>query len=877
MASTRDEADIDTAGLSGNPLIDGLLGEFYWSKLATENFQFTFPDSETDYEATRDGLVDSYPDYVHERVFEMPLYLRTAIRLALEGVDGIVSFSIVEQGDNNVDTQLRYAVSSFGSSDLILFASAHQPEDDGIGSEQDNWMSGDVFFTRYFFKNPESPNPVGTMQYFAVLHETGHALGLKHGHLDEDGHGPLPLARDTLEFTVMTNRTYFNDNPNRPRLSYGLDPGNFPQTMMMLDIQALQYLYGADYTTRKGDTTYSWSTSGSYLINGLLQWAPATDKIFLTVWDGGGSDTYDFSAFATDQRIDLKPGGWSNIGSNLAELGGENLARGNVFNALMFNNNTNSLIENAIGGSGNDDIEGNVKENLLNGGAGNDDLLGLVGNDSLVGGNGNDELFGNEGDDRLDGGAGSDLLNGGKGFNIAVYDAPGGSTVTITPVGDSGLRWDVTGPAEAAGDILANIGALVFGNGADKITLNNTPSVSNLWIDGAGGNDTITGSNGVTDKDFLIGGAGSDRIVVRRGSFEVYGGWRAKDGSWIERPADNDLLVIDRTEFGGYYNFWRLNDASSPLGVFHGFADDSTARGIARLHFTGSNFVDDIRGGIGNDMLLGAGGEDNFNAGAGDDYLVGGAGADDLSGEEGDDTIIGGSGDQIYGFAGNDLIQAPAASALAGLGNDTISGGTAAEIFYGDEGNDVLIGGGGEDLLNGGTGRDVIEGGGGPDFVSGGDGIDEASYVDSNAGVTVNLALRTATGGHAAGDRIDSIENIRGSAFNDNLSGDANHNQLIGLGGGDSLTGAQGNDRFVGGQGADTFRYPAKAFGRDTIVDFEDGIDKISLVGSGLTFSSFTETKSGAHTVLTLKSAPANTITLLDVDPGQISATDFLV
>ena len=49
-----------------------------------------------------------------------------------------------------------------------------------------------------------------------------------------------------------------------------------------------------------------------------------------------------------------------------------------------------STIENVTTGDGDDAIEGNVLDNILNGGAGNDSLTGGHGDDTLTGGSGQD-------------------------------------------------------------------------------------------------------------------------------------------------------------------------------------------------------------------------------------------------------------------------------------------------------------------------------------------------------------------------------------------------------------------------------------------------------------------------------------------------------
>ena len=246
----------------------------------------------------------------------------------------------------------------------------------------------------------------GNYDYLTVIHETGHALGLRHGH-----DGPNALARewDSLEFTVMTYRSFIGAVPNY----YRNGPIDYPQTWMMLDIAALQHLYGADFTTNAGDTTYAWSpTTGATIVDGAVAIAPAGNRVFMTVWDGGGTDTYDLSAYAVDLAIDLRPGESSRLASaQLADLGGGpngGRARGNVFNALQHEGDRRSLIENAKGGGGDDTLRGNDAGNRLEGGGGADRLIGDGGKDTLLGGAGSDWLTGGSGADTLTGGGGKD-------------------------------------------------------------------------------------------------------------------------------------------------------------------------------------------------------------------------------------------------------------------------------------------------------------------------------------------------------------------------------------------------------------------------------------------------------------------------------------
>jgi serralysin len=191
-------------------------------------------------------------------------------------------------------------------------------------------------------------------------------------------------------------------------------------------------MYGADYTTNAGDTVYAWNPrNGTSYVDGDVAINPGGNRIFQTIWDGGGTDTYDLSNYSTDLRINLNPGYNSTFSeAQLAYLGGgknDGYASGNVYNALQYPDDMRSLIENANGGSGDDAIVGNAVGNTLYGNNGVDRLTGRGGNDILLGGKGSDRLQGSvgidltsggDGKDRLIGGAGQDVLVGGWGADI---------------------------------------------------------------------------------------------------------------------------------------------------------------------------------------------------------------------------------------------------------------------------------------------------------------------------------------------------------------------------------------------------------------------------------------------------------------------------
>jgi hypothetical protein len=116
--------------------------------------------------------------------------------------------------------------------------------------------------------------------------------------------------------------------------------------------------------------------------------------------------------------------------------------------------------------------------------------------------------------------------------------------------------------------------------------------------------------------------------------------------------------------------------------------------------------------------------------GEGDDTLLGEAGADTISGEWGDDHIEGGDGnDVLYGddadgdMYGKDKI-------WGGAGEDMIKGGQLDDEIHGGEGDDTLYGDAGEDYIWGDAGADTIDGGSGWDTIFGGDGCDTINTED---------------------------------------------------------------------------------------------------------------------------------------------------
>lgn len=144
--------------------------------------------------------------------------------------------------------------------------------------------------------------------------------------------------------------------------------------------------------------------------------------------------------------------------------------------------------------------------------------------------------------------------------------------------------------------------------------------------------------------------------------------------------------------------------------------------------------------------------------------------------------------DELTGTSAPDTIDGLA-------GDDTILGLEGNDILIGSADADRLFGGLGADSLNGGDGTDFLEGGAQADTFFGGSDIarDIVSYARSDSAVSVNLLNGTASGGHAQGDNLTNINDLRGSNFDDTLVGDNSDNLIEGGRGADELVGQQGD------------------------------------------------------------------------------------
>ena len=187
--------------------------------------------------------------------------------------------------------------------------------------------------------------------------------------------------------------------------------------------------------------------------------------------------------------------------------------------------------------------------------------------------------------------------------------------------------------------------------------------------------------------------------------------------------------------------------------------------------------------------------------------------------------------DVIDGLGGNDIIYY--SSSTAG-GDVNLTRATQQNGYaQGDQLTNIenVVGSQYNDIFVGNTLNNILEGAGGADKIDGEGGNDTVSYIQSNAGVTIDLTATAnasgyivTSGGHAQGDELKNIEHITGSNYQDVLTGDGNANHIKALAGNDTINGGAGADVINGGAGNDTID---GGTGNDTI-DGGDGNDTIT-------------------------------------------------
>ena len=315
--------------LSGNSDVDGLLNGSHWdldgSRIITwgiaDNARYTWSDEAFSVRVIGSALaaIEAVANihFVYTGHFSMP-------QLATSNI----TYNI---GDSNLYGSTSVEGSAFFPNPWMTNVSLAGY---GVTRAQYPNADGDVWYNNDYSSLATAANGPGSDVIHLVLHETGHALGLKHPHDGGANNRPTFTALgigslDNELYTVMSYNTVTGSN-----VAFG-----HAATPSVLDIAALQAVYGANSNTGSGNTGYSFTNDGA----------------IRTIYDVSGSDWLDLSTAPGGAFINLTPGMFTSLRAGGPSVIG--IAIGTV-------------IEAALGGSGNDLIAGNAANNYIDGRAG---------------------------------------------------------------------------------------------------------------------------------------------------------------------------------------------------------------------------------------------------------------------------------------------------------------------------------------------------------------------------------------------------------------------------------------------------------------------------------------------------------------------------
>ena len=526
-----------------NPYIDGILwgGNQYGNTIT-----YSFWDDPS--------LDDNYDD-IDTTSTPWFDYEIAATQQALTSWSNVANINFVQAADNDPNATLAFNL--VNNTEFDALGAFNPPGTFGEGIGYFNWEG-----TGW----DEAGLQEGGYGYITLIHELGHGLGLAHPHDTGGGSSIYPGVDspwDTGDYglnqgvwTTMSYNDGLVSNDYSGILNYG-----YQGTPMAFDIAAIQYLYGANTSYNTGDNTYFLPTSNT------------SGTFYSCIWDAGGFDTISAATATVDATINLNdaPLTGPNAGGYISSVAG-------IYGGFTIANGV--VIEDAIGGAGNDSIIGNEADNYLSGGSGNDYMDGWTGDDSIYGGDGDDTLLGYDGDDYLDGGAGNDYLYGEAGNdymdgwtgNDSMYGDDGDDTL-LGYDGDDSLDGGTGNDylaGEAGNDYMDGWTGndSMYGDDGDDTLLGYD---GNDYLDGGTGNDSLLGEAGT---DTLVGGSGNDTLNSyggTTGEYDVLSGDYSFSQPGVQDSSDGTDTFVLGDASGAFY----LGEGHATITDFYWFEGDN--------------------------------------------------------------------------------------------------------------------------------------------------------------------------------------------------------------------------------------------------------------------------------------------------------------
>jgi hypothetical protein len=356
---------------------------------------------------------------------------KAAARIAIQNWDELITATFVEVSPSRGARDWAQKTADIWLANTFTGPAQAWAYYPGYGKPYDR-VAGDVWIADPRYNGSNAQLQPGFYGLQTLNHELGHAIGLSHpGDYnfgdDNDGDGqPDPITyegdafyfQDSHQYTIMS---YFDSyETGAQNIDWNLMRFVYPSTPMVHDVAVVQAKYGADMTTRTGNSTYGFNSTAD-VTNAAMKFNVGEMFTIFTIWDAGGIDTLDLSGYYTPSIIDLREGAYSSAGGagaydaalagtqlSLAQINANNAAAGlGPRNATLYEYYFNgvegvneglswkqitgtgsqflmeqnigiaygAIIENAKGGHGNDRINGNQATNEFTGGAGSDTFV----------------------------------------------------------------------------------------------------------------------------------------------------------------------------------------------------------------------------------------------------------------------------------------------------------------------------------------------------------------------------------------------------------------------------------------------------------------------------------------------------------------------